>query len=174
MKYNSLLEVLETFPDETACVQHLEQLRWPSGIICPLCGESGKIHRYKTRLIYKCGDCEKQFSVRKGTIFEESRLPLGKWFVAAWLITSNRKGIPSTQLAREIGVTQKTAWFMLHRLREVAGQINGTGSMTIPTLLPFAASPPRTTSPTSRPSRGLVQSCPSGGTPSPLKTSCAG
>ena len=66
--------------------------------------------------------------MRKGTIFEESRLPLRKWFAAALLITSHRKGIPSTQLAREIGVTQKTAWFMLHRLREVAGQINGTGS----------------------------------------------
>jgi len=122
MKYNSLLEVLESFPDEAACVKHLESLRWPSGIICPFCGESGKIHRYKTRLIYKCGDCRKQFSVRKGTIFEESRLPLRKWFAAAWLITSNRKGIPSTQLAREISVTQKTAWFMLHRLREIAGQ----------------------------------------------------
>ena len=101
MKYNSLLEVLETFPDEAACVEHLESLRWPSGIICPFCGESGKIQRYKTRLIYKCGDCRKQFSVRKGTIFEESRLPLRKWFATAWLITSNRKGIPSTQLARE-------------------------------------------------------------------------
>lgn len=127
MQYNSLLQVLEEFPDEDACVAHLERLRWPSGIICPLCGESGKIHRYKTRPVYKCGDCRKQFSVRKGTIFEESRLPLRKWFAASWLVTSNRKGIPSTQLAREIGVTQKTAWFMLHRLREVAGQINGDG-----------------------------------------------
>ena len=92
-----------------------------------MCGESRNIHRYQSRLIYKCGDCRKQFSVRKGTIFEESRLPLRKWFVAAWLMTSHRKGIPSTQLAREIGVTQKTAWFMLDRLREVAGQINSTG-----------------------------------------------
>ena len=127
MKDESLLNLLDRFPDEAACVEHLEALRWPSGIICPLCGESRKIHRYRTRLIYKCGDCKEQFSVRKGTIFEESRLPLRKWFVAAWLMTSNRKGIPSTQLAREIGVTQKTAWFMLGRLREVAGQLNSTG-----------------------------------------------
>jgi len=74
-----------------------------------------------------CADCNKEFSVRKGTIFEESRLPLRKWFAAAWLITTNRKGIASTQLAREIGVTQKTAWFMLGRLREVAGAMSDIG-----------------------------------------------
>jgi hypothetical protein len=65
--------------------------------------------------------------VRKGTIFEESKLPLRKWFVAAWLVTSHRKGIPSTELARELGVTQPTAWFMLCRLREVLNQMNGYG-----------------------------------------------
>jgi len=81
----------------------------------------------KRRHTYKCADCRKQFSVRKGTIFEESRLPLRKWFAAAWLITSNRKGIASTQLAREVGVTQKTAWFMLGRLREVAGAMGDFG-----------------------------------------------
>ena len=65
--------------------------------------------------------------MRKGTIFEESRLPLRKWFAAAWLVSTHRKGIPSTQLAREVGVTQKTAWFMLGRLREVAAGMNGVG-----------------------------------------------
>ena len=77
--------------------------------------------------IYKCADCKKQFSVRKGTIFEESRLPLRKWYAASWLVTSNRKGISSCQLAREIGVTQKTAWFILGRLREVAGSMSDLG-----------------------------------------------
>jgi hypothetical protein len=71
----------------------------------------------------KCADCQKDFSVRKGTIFEESRLPLRKWFAASWLLTAHRKGVSSCQLAREIGVTQKTAWFMLGRLREVAAQM---------------------------------------------------
>ena len=127
MKYESLLQLLDAFPDEAACVAHLERLRWPTGIICPLCGESRKIHKYQSRPLYKCGDCKKQFSVRKGTIFEESRLPLRKWFAASWLVTTHRKGISSHQLAREIGVTQKTAWFMLGRLREVAGSMNGTG-----------------------------------------------
>ena len=78
-------------------------------------------------MTYKCADCSKGFSVRKGTIFEGSRLTLRKWFVAAWLVATHREGIPSTQLAREIGVTQKTAWFMLGRLREVWGQLNDTG-----------------------------------------------
>lgn len=116
MKYDSLYELMERFPDEESCVRHLEKLRWPKGIICPCCGSSRKIYYVKRAHGYKCADCKKQFSVRKGTIFEESRLPLRKWFAAAWLITSNRKGISSTQLAREIGVTQKTAWFMLGRL----------------------------------------------------------
>ena len=127
MEYDSLLQMLQAFPDEESCIRHLDQLRWPTGIICAWCGESRRIQRYQSRPIHKCGDCGKQFSVRKGTIFEESRLPLRKWFVASWLITSHRKGIPSTELAREIGVTQKTAWFMLQRLREVAGSMNGDG-----------------------------------------------
>lgn len=127
MKYNSLIKLLEAFPDEETCIKHLEKLRWPSGIVCPVCGSTRKIYEVNRSHVYKCADCQKQFSVRKGTIFEESRLPLQKWFAAAWLVTSNRKGIASTQLAREIGVTQKTAWFMLGRLREVARAISGRG-----------------------------------------------
>lgn len=127
MKYKSLYDLMETFPDEEACVKHLEQLRWRAGIVCPLCGSTRKVYDTARTGVYKCSSCKKQFSVRKGTIFEESRLPLRKWFAAAWLMTSNRKGISSTQLAREIGVTQKTAWFMLGRLREVAEAMGGFG-----------------------------------------------
>ena len=130
-KYDSLYEMLEAFPTEKSCVRHLEKLRWPDGIICPLCGCGGKFYRLTLGHVYKCADCRREFSVRKGTIFEESRLPLRKWFVAAckwfvaaWLMAAHRKGIPSTQLAREIGVTQKTAWFMLSRLREVLGKMD--------------------------------------------------
>lgn len=126
-KYNSLLELMEAFPDEESCVSHLESLRWSAGIVCPLCASTRKFHKLTRGSIYKCGDCGKSFSVRKGTIFEESRLPLRKWFAAVWLVTSNRKGINSCQLAREIGVTQKTAWFMLGRLREVAAAMGDTG-----------------------------------------------
>jgi transposase-like protein len=118
---------MEAFPNEESCVRHLEGLRWPKGVVCPCCGSTRKVYHLKRGYTYKCADCRNHFSVRKGTIFEESRLPLRKWFAAAWLITSNRKGIASTQLAREIGVTQKTAWFMLGRLREVAGAMSGFG-----------------------------------------------
>ena len=123
-KYKSLLELLEKFRTESACVAHLEKFRWPVAIVCPCCGSSRKIYKLTRNDSYKCADCHKQFSVRKGTIFEESRLPLRKWFAAIWLFSSNRKGISSYQLAREIGVTQKTAWRMLGRIREVAGGIN--------------------------------------------------
>lgn len=127
MKYDSLMKLLEAFPDEATCIEHLEHLRWPTGIVCPVCGSTRKFYKVTRNHVYKCADCQRQFSVRKGTIFEESLLPLRKWFAAAWLITSNRKGIASTQLAREIGVSQKTAWFMLGRLREVAKSIAGAG-----------------------------------------------
>lgn len=123
----SLIDVLKTYPDEKTCVKHLESLRWPKGVVCPHCGRSRKIYRLKRAFAYKCGDCQKDFSVRKGTIFEESRLPLQKWFAAVWLVTSNRKGINSMQLGREIGVTQKTAWFMLGRLRAVAAAMGTLG-----------------------------------------------
>lgn len=125
--YNSLIEVLDAFPDEGACVAHLEQLRWPHGVVCPWCASTRKFYRITRGSRYRCCDCRREFSVRKGTIFEESRLPLRKWFAAAWLVSTHRKGIPSTQLAREIGVTQKTAWFMLGRLRSVAENMNGHG-----------------------------------------------
>jgi|ERR1041385_2434850 transposase-like protein len=121
--YNSLLDLVKAFPTEAECVNHLEKLRWPKGIICPICASGRKFHRITRGNLYKCSACDKTFSVRKGTIFEESRLPLQKWFMAFWLVTSNRKGISSCQLAREIGVTQKTAWFMLGRLREVAASM---------------------------------------------------
>lgn len=133
-EYKSLLQLLKAFPDEKTCIEHLEKLRWPKAIVCPLCGSSRKFHRITRGHLYKCSDCGKSFSVRKSTIFEDSPLPLRTWFAAFWLITSNRKGINSCQLSRELGVTQKTAWFMLGRLREVAAlmsSIGGTASGTV-------------------------------------------
>lgn len=127
LEYKSLIDLLAAFPDEKTCVEHLEKLRWPSGIICPLCGSVDKMYRLTRGFKYKCSGCFQTFSVRKGTIFEESRLPLQKWFAASWLVTTNRKGISSPQLAREIGVTQKTAWFLLGRLREVAAKMGAVG-----------------------------------------------
>ena len=125
MQYKSLYHLLETFKTETDCIEHLAKLRWPTGIICPWCGGAKKFYRVSRNHGYKCSECGKPFSVRKGTIFEQSRLPLRKWFAASWLISTNRKGISSLQLHRELGVTQKTAWFMLGRLREAARMMNG-------------------------------------------------
>lgn len=129
--YNNVIGLLDAFPDERACAEHLAGIRWPQGVICPLCQSTGKMYARKRPGIYKCGACTKEFSVRKGTIYEESRLPLRKWFVAAFLMATSRKGISSYQLAREIGVTQKTAWFVLGRLRKAAEQASATAG-TLP------------------------------------------
>jgi transposase-like protein len=127
MKFTTLLEMIHTFDNEDKCIKHLETLRWPNGIVCPHCGSTGNSYRIQTRKIFKCGDCKKQFSVRVGTIFEGSPISLQKWFMAIWLITSHKKGISSNQLHKDIGVTQKTAWFMLQRLREVSKKMTETG-----------------------------------------------
>ena len=94
----------------------LAEKRWPDGPVCPKCG--GKNHYYlASRRLWKCKACAKQFSVKAGTIFEDSPLGLDKWLPAVWLITSAKNGISSYELSRSLGVTQKTAWFMLHRIR---------------------------------------------------------
>lgn len=119
MRFENLFDMAQTFDSEEKCIEHLASLRWPDGVVCPRCDGSEKVNYLKSRHLWWCGECKRQFSVRIGTIFEESRLPLRKWFMAIWLLTSHKKGISSHQLARDIGTTQKTAWFMLGRLREV-------------------------------------------------------
>lgn len=119
-QYNDIIQLLQTFPDERSCIEHLAAVRWPDGVICPRCQSQRKIHRIAHRHQFKCADCKQVFSVRKGTIFEHSRLPLQKWFLAIWLYSEHRKGISSVQLARDIGVTQKTAWHVLGRLRKAS------------------------------------------------------
>ncbi len=104
------------FPNEQACRDFFEQIRWNGHISCPNCG-SQETSKFKSGKLYWCKDCKKQFTVRVGTIFEDSALPLRKWFLAIYLLTSRKKGISSVQLSKDIGVTQKTAWFMLHRIR---------------------------------------------------------
>jgi transposase-like protein len=116
--FKNLLEVAESFKTDQECRDYLEQLRWNGKRTCPHCG-CAKTYKYKSGKIFKCGKCRMQFSVTKGTIFESSHVPLRKWFFAMYLMTSHKKGISSCQLARDIGVTQKTAWFMAHRIRLV-------------------------------------------------------
>lgn len=115
----SLYEFFKKFPDEEAARTFFEVKRWSNGKYCPHCGSISvaecKDHK---PMPYRCKDCRKHFSVRTGTTLEESRLPLQKWLMAIYMMTTARKGIPSTQMARELGITQKSAWFLAHRIRE--------------------------------------------------------
>ena len=124
LEFNSLLDMLKVFSDEQKCIDHLAAVRWKDGIFCPHCGSLRKIHKFSDNRRYKCADCHQQFTVRVGTIFEDSKLPLQKWFMAFYLVTSHKKGISSLQLSRDITVTQKTAWFMLQRIRYIVGHSN--------------------------------------------------
>jgi transposase-like protein len=117
--FDSLFDMMEAFPGEQSCVDYLRSIRWKKGAHCPHCG-STKVYHFSDRRNHKCGDCRMRFSIKVGTIFEDSKIPLRKWFMAIWLITSHKKGIASTTLAKDIKVTQKSAWFMLHRLRHAA------------------------------------------------------
>lgn len=118
-RFRNLTDLDKRFPDEEACREHLEQIRWSDGITCPYCESSKSIYKLRTRnnTRYKCGACRKQFTVLVGTIFENTKIPLKKWFLAIYLATSHKKGISSVQLSKHLGITQKTAWFVLGRIR---------------------------------------------------------
>jgi transposase-like protein len=115
----TLLEAVRHFSDLSVCHEYMLKLKWPDGKpTCPKCGTE-RVSELKTRRILKCNvsACQKQFSAKAGTIFEASPLGLDKWFVAVWSIANAKNGISSCELARALGVSQKTAWFMLHRIR---------------------------------------------------------
>lgn len=118
-QFDTLIQVITAFPDEQSAIDHFTGIRWKNGAYCPYCG-STRVYHFGDKRTHKCGDCRKRFSIKVGTIFEDSKIELRKWLLAIWLITSHKKGVASTTLARDIGVTQKTAWFMLHRLRHAA------------------------------------------------------
>jgi transposase-like protein len=118
-EFKTLYDLFDAIPDEQTAVEHFRAIRWKNGAFCPHCG-STKVYDFKDYRVHKCGDCRARFSIKVGTVFEDTKIPLRKWLAAVWLVTSHRKGIASTQLARDIGVTQKTGWFMLHRLRHAA------------------------------------------------------
>ena len=120
----SAYEFLKNFPDESTARAYLEARRWNGSPVCPKCGSAGKMHKQSRNGVegyHRCPDCLTVFTVRTGTIFERSHVPLDKWLFAMYLLATSRKGISSLQLSKELGVTQKTAWFMLQRLREACG-----------------------------------------------------
>ena len=116
----STFELFQRFPDQESARLYFEAARWPDGAVCPACGEAKRIGARKGGF-YRCNACLSDFTIRTGTIFERSKVPLHKWIYAMYLLVTSRKGISSLQLHSQIGVTQKTAWFMLQRLREACG-----------------------------------------------------
>jgi len=115
----TLLEAVTYFSDKDRAFDYAVKLRWPHGVACPRmgCGSAAVIF-IKTRKLWRCKDCSRQFTVRVGTIFEDSPISFCKWLPAIWLLANTKNGTSSHELGRAIGVTQKTAWFMLHRIRE--------------------------------------------------------
>jgi transposase-like protein len=112
----NLLEAIRYFADLDTATDYVAKLRWPNGPVCPRCG--GTEYSYlTTRRVWKCKACKKQYSVKVGTIFEDSPLGLDKWLPAVWLVANSKNGISSHELGRALGITQKSAWFMLHRIR---------------------------------------------------------
>ena len=113
----SAYEFFKSFPNEASAIEYIEGLRWADGIICPHC-DSQRTGRMKDSQYHQCKDCRKKFTVRTGTVFERSHIPLDKWLYAMYILQTARKGVSSLQLSKELGITQKSTWFMLHRLRE--------------------------------------------------------
>ena len=116
----STFQLFKMFPNPEAARVYIEKRRWPKGAVCPRCQEAERITTRKDGF-YRCNACKEDFTVRTGTIFERSHVPLHKWIYAMYLLMTARKGISSMQLAKEIGVTQKSAWFVLQRSREACG-----------------------------------------------------
>jgi transposase-like protein len=113
---NTLLEAIQHFSDEQICIDAVAMMRWPQGVRCGYC-EADKPYYLSTQKRWKCRSCRKQFSVKVNSIFEDSPISLKKWLPALWLLVNCKNGVSSYEIARDLGVTQKSAWFMLQRLR---------------------------------------------------------
>ncbi|WP_394692006.1 hypothetical protein [Hoeflea sp.] len=120
--FNSLFDMMGAFPDERSAIDHLRVIRWGPGnenAYCPHCG-SIRVNHFSNGKDHKRGDCRKRFPIKVGTIFEDTKIPVRKWFTAIWFIASHKKDVASTTVARDIKLTQKTVWSMLQRLRHGA------------------------------------------------------
>jgi transposase-like zinc ribbon protein len=126
----TLQEAIRYFSDANNCLSYLAARRWPNGVVCPTCGRKD-VSFVTARRVWQCKTRhpKAQFSVKVGTVFEDSPLGLDKWLPAVWMIANCKNGISSYELARDLGVTQKTGWFMLHRIRlamqESGGKLRG-------------------------------------------------
>jgi transposase-like protein len=121
----TLVDAVKYFSDEQVCINEVSAMKWPDGqISCSGCGEIGNTIWLANQKRWKCRGCKKQFSVKVGTIFHDSPLGLDKWMVAMWMLANCRNGISSYEVARTIGITQKSAWHMLHRIREAMADLS--------------------------------------------------
>ncbi|HSK71357.1 MAG TPA: IS1595 family transposase [Pyrinomonadaceae bacterium] len=119
-KFKNLAELTSYFPDDQSCREYLEKQRWNGKPVCPHC-QNDTVYKFADGKHYKCKSCRRKFTVLIGTIFEDTKIPLRKWFIAIYIFISHKKGISSCQLAKDLGVTQKTAWHLLHRIRYAFG-----------------------------------------------------
>ena len=118
-QFKTLADLMITFGDNQVALDHFQAIRWKNGAFCPYCGHD-KVYTPKKGKRFACAQCQNKFSILVGTIFENTKLDLKIWFAAIWLLTNHPKGIASTTLAKDLGITQKSAWFVLHRLRHAA------------------------------------------------------
>ena len=123
-EFKTLAQFAGHFNNEEACRKHFETIRFAKGDFCPHC-KHNKIMRFADGLRYRCHKCKRDFTIKTGTLFGESKIPMQKWFIAIYLLTTSKKGISSISLAEQVGVTQKTAWFMDMRIREALKQSKG-------------------------------------------------
>ena len=123
-EFKTLTEFTDYFCDEETCVKHFTAIRFRNGMYCPHCGHT-EIYTFKNGKRFRCAKCKQDFTIKTGTVFGESKLPLRKWFMAIYLLSNTSKGISSVQLAKHVGVTQKTGWFMDHRIRKAMKQNKG-------------------------------------------------
>jgi transposase-like protein len=133
----TLVDAIKHFSDEQVCIDAVAEMRWPDGeISCMGCGEIGNTLWLAKQKRWKCRGCKKQFSVKVGTIFHDSPLGLDKWMVAMWMLANCRNGVSSYEIARTIGITQKSAWHMMHRIRKAmmdnsGGKLGGNAPVEI-------------------------------------------
>lgn len=130
---NSVRELLQTFDTEEKCRTYLANLRWKDNFKCPHCNSEGKIYQFKDGKHYKCASCKKRFTATTNTIFHGAHIQLRDWFYAIYVFVNHKKGLSSLQMSKDLRVTQKTAWFMLHKIRYAMKHRTGklTGSVEI-------------------------------------------
>ncbi len=124
------MEFVRKFHNNKVCLQYLAKQRWGNEVICPHCSQK-RIYHFKDGMRYKCSQCKRIFNAKTGTIFHNTKIPMPKWFLACYLLTSHKKGVSSMQLAKDIDVTQKTAWNMLRLIRSMLTNDDILGGETV-------------------------------------------